>query len=555
MQEKKKIIQDEKELLRRDFEIVENLKTLQDTTREIQVSLNKIKSQKTFISIHIDEFLDKLNAVLEGAEKAGIPSGNMSVPGIYSLLIAKKSLSSTEEELVYNMALLSNQIKILSTKIRASEDILTNQFDIIDEQITKIQRNSMFISLGLTAIIIALGIFFAMIVSSRINRSIKKIEKNIRYLAKGDLSFVFDVRSSDEIGMLSTELNNFLNELNTIISQIKSASGRNLSIKEDLLNVAHHSSASLEQMEAGIGSIQSQISILDEKIGISTSSSENIKASINDLDRQLIDQSSMVEETSSAVTEMIASIDNVTKITDSKRETTDTLVKSAENGGHKLASTVKTIEEVNENLDNISNVAKIIMGIAAQTNLLALNAAIEAAHAGDAGKGFSVVAQEIRKLAEAVNIQSKKIKSDLQTIVNMIREAVHQSNEALEVFQSINTEILGVDNSLVEITDTMSELSTGGKQIIEAIVNLRNISVAAKDASNIISKSSEESHESAVTIRDISASVINSVGEIMTGIGDIMKSVNKTNDLSAEVSQVSESLNSEINYFKTTASE
>lgn len=533
------------------FSVIDNLKILNNSTREIQVALAKIKSQKQLIEIEFDNFLIEIETLIEETGIIPADKSKIKVVDIYKYLLEEGTQGRNEKNLLYSIELIFSEINSLNQKIADSINNISSQYAEIKEQSGKLQQKSSLISIALMVAIIAAGVIFSYILSSHLEKALRHIQKNIHELAKGDLTVLFNVHRRDDLGKLADQLNNFLSNIQTVIGQIKTVSAENMNIKNNLVDIVHHSSSALEQMNAGVSSIKSQIHALDEKINISSASSENINSSVKDLDNQVIEQSSMVEETSSAVTEMISSIDNVAKITNSKRETTDRLVAVAKEGGNKLSSTVKIIEAINENLDNVSNVTKVIIGIAAQTNLLALNAAIEAAHAGEAGKGFSVVAQEIRKLAEAVNSQSKKIKTDLQSIISQIRDAAMQSNDTLESFHLINQEIESVDESLSEITDTMRELNAGGKQIIDAIVNLRNITVKVTDASKIITDNSDESFQSLKTVQEISFSVKESISELSNGINDISGSMNTTRDLSEEMSNTSETLDREIHFFKT----
>ncbi|MBN1646678.1 MAG: hypothetical protein JW874_01480 [Spirochaetales bacterium] len=532
------------------FSDIDNLKALRKSSKDIQVSLQKIKSQQQYISIEVDTFLSELNTILEDAAQV-IPGDNIQIVDIYKYLSTTTAGGKTIKNLEYNLNMMHSEIQTLNDRVGSSLSTLNEQFSNIEREAAKLQKSSLAIALITSLLVVAIGVLFSYFLSTHIEKALRHIQGNIHELSKGNLNILFNVHRRDDLGRLADQLNAFLGTMISVINQIKNVSKENMNIKNNLVGIVHHSSSALEEMDAGLSSIKTQISTLDEKINISSTSSENINTSVKGMDNQVIEQSSMVEETSSAVTQMISSIDNVAKITHSKRETTDKLVQIARTGGEKLAETVKIIESINENLDNVGNVTKVIIGIAAQTNLLALNAAIEAAHAGDAGKGFSVVAQEIRKLAEAVNAQSKQIKTDIQSIISMIRDAVMQSNSTLESFHTINSEIEGVDKSLAEITDTMRELNAGGRQIIEAITSLRDITVKVTEESRIITMNSDESYASLKTVRDISSSVKESINELAMGVSEITRSMETTNELSREMSNTSETLDQEINYFKT----
>ncbi|MBN2509061.1 MAG: HAMP domain-containing protein [Spirochaetales bacterium] len=530
-----------------DFSGIDSLQNLKNANKRIQVSLSRIKSQKTFIGLAVSDLIASAEAAVREMEQHGLDTAGSAQQAFARLVSGRAAGGNT----AYNLSLMCDQMKTLDERIVSSAKVLEDQFGEIDKEVASIQTRSAILSAAIILIVISAGLVFSFFLSGRIVASIKGIESHIKLFAGGDLRQEFNVRTRDEMGRLSKELNSFITSLRSIIGQIKVISEQSISIKNNLMEVSTHSSASINEMNSEINSIQSQISLLDGKIGTSSQKSEAIVESLNSLDNQLIEQSSMVEEASSAISEMAASIENVTNITATRRESTRTLVSVAKDGSDRLHETVSKIETVYNNLDDVSNVAQVINAIAQQTDLLAMNAAIEAAHAGTAGRGFAVVAEEIRKLAEAVNEQSKQIESDIRSITEHIKDAADMSKSTMSAFSSIHSGISAVDNSFEEIAATMSELHTGSQQIIEAMVQLRDISEYAKEASNTITENSDESNSSIKVIKDISTSVISSIDEITGGIRDINGLMGRIHELSNAVSKINENLNREINYFTT----
>ena len=141
-------------------------------------------------------------------------------------------------------------------------------------------------------------------------------------------------------------------------------------------------------------------------------------------------QASGVEQASGAIEQMIENINSVSSSVEHMAGSFENLLKSTEAGVEKQKSVGVKIKDIETQSAELQGANHIISEIAAQTNLLAMNAAIEAAHAGDSGKGFSVVADEIKKLSENSQRESNKISEQLNAITNSIAEVVEASTEA-----------------------------------------------------------------------------------------------------------------------------
>jgi methyl-accepting chemotaxis protein len=137
----------------------------------------------------------------------------------------------------------------------------------------------------------------------------------------------------------------------------------------------------------------------------------------------------------------------------------------------------------------------VINGIAGSTNLLSMNAAIEAAHAGDAGRGFAVVADEIRKLADTSGKNAKEIGRQLKEVIAVITSAAEQSGRTRDSFVEIQTEIAGAMDAFQEITNATGELAEGGKQILEALQTLSDMSSRVKSGGGDMGEAQEKLEE------------------------------------------------------------
>jgi methyl-accepting chemotaxis protein len=185
----------------------------------------------------------------------------------------------------------------------------------------------------------------------------------------------------------------------------------------------------------------------------------------------------------------------------------------------KAAEAVKAMEASSA---SILDIVGVIRSVASRTNLLAMNAAIEAAHAGESGKGFSVVADEIRKLSEATGQNVKLISASIKGTIDSVRTAAEVNHRAKEIFDQIDREADKVASAMEEIARGIGEISEGSGEILSGVSESVSITAKVKDAALNMDEKVRQSTADLRTFDESVAATKASLGSIVLRFDDIL---------------------------------
>ncbi|MBQ3825662.1 MAG: cache domain-containing protein [Spirochaetaceae bacterium] len=354
----------------------------------------------------------------------------------------------------------------------------------------------------------------------------------------------------DEIGDLIIEFDAFLDKLQSIIKEVKQTKD-NLSLSGEQLNESSQdTSRAISDIMVNINSINTQIEGQNSSVKQAANAVDDISGSITSLNSLVDTQGISVSQASSAVEQMVGNISSVNSSVDKMSASFDELTSNAKIGIAKQNDVNERIKLIESQSEMLQEANAAISSIAEQTNLLAMNAAIEAAHAGEVGKGFSVVADEIRKLSETSSEQSATIGEQLAIIKDSIKQVVNASNESSDALNAVSEHIEKTSEIVSNIKGAMAEQNAGSRQINEALRTMNSSQSDVQDASKEMESKNATILNEMSSLREASALMQEGMNEMSASARNVEESGGKLLGISQDVHAAINKIGSQIDLFK-----
>jgi methyl-accepting chemotaxis protein len=341
-----------------------------------------------------------------------------------------------------------------------------------DELETAYQLRTFLIAISIA--FVALGVVAAVIIARQIAKPLQQVQQVVEALAEGDLTQTSQVHSSDEIGQVATALNVTVENLRQAIGLVADATNELAGTSQQMAAASEEVSASIEEVASTTNQFSSALDMMNE-------SAQSMGETADNISKQALQGEDAIEDI----------VKQMNGLRDDTQHMSDDVTK------------LGTLS------NEVGKIVDVISAIADQTNLLALNAAIEAARAGEHGRGFAVVADEVRKLAE----QSSAATSEITSLINQIQGGIsstvsgmdHSTNQAThamdsvdksgQILRSILRAVDGIVGQVQEISAVIEQTNSGGHEIASATeeqaASIQQVSNSAQDLTDMGAKLQE----------------------------------------------------------------
>lgn len=376
-----------------------------------------------------------------------------------------------------------------------------------------------YIILAATVVLITLSsLVFYLGIRKKVN-ILKEVAEASSKIADGQIVVTNLPESRDEIGRLAAAFNTMSQQLRTLVKKTKNTSEHLLDSATNLSAVSEETSASSEEVGRAISEIatgaQEQANDLD-KINRTV---ELLSSSIETMEKQsnvMYDITKHAENLSSEGIEIVHQL---------QQSNNDSLTASQE-----VSSEIKSL---NSKVNQITQVMETIETIAEQTNLLALNASIEAARAGEYGKGFSVVADEIRKLAEQSKNATQQVQGVVISIVSETNKTVKTVEGTMKTSEKLNADVVLTQKKFNQMSDSISQIA---ESILVVNKEMDVMTTHNKLMVESIESASSVSEQTAASVQEIAASI----DEQIKAIADVANASERLTELNRELNSLME---------------
>lgn len=447
--------------------IKESSDNFQAYSAELKRSLESVKS--SLAALPANALLDSLNSQIEVLESQQADFLNASTE-TYEWWLQLKTMQANKARRSADNTLTSintSMESIISTIDEYNIQIATHQS-------TKLEQG-LYTNIGVAAVLILIGLGLSLMIINGIVHPLKKAVKRAEEMASGTL-----VRNEhpsdrkDEIGTLENAFDQLVDKLRDIMQDVSTSSLALTDAANDLNRITDEST---------------------QMVGTQRTETAHISNAIHEIQSTAVHVSESTTEASQAAHNAESAADNSMRIVHSTITTIEALAQE-------ISQSSNTITDLKQNTDEINNILNVILGIAEQTNLLALNAAIEAARAGEQGRGFAVVADEVRHLAQNTQNATQQIEAMIQQLQTGTTQAVEAMKHSHERSTNAVSQVREEGATLSDISQAISQIRTMNDAISATAEQQATVTTEVRRNVDTITEIAERTNNSINAISD-----------------------------------------------------
>ncbi len=460
-------------------------------------------------------------------------------------------------------------------KLAASIEAETNE--VIGQSLATAVSGRTAVIVVLIGLIIA-GFGVGLFIARDIANPMRELVRITAKIASGDLTEDVQATSSDEVGRLMQTFGDMLKNLRNVIGEATASALAVAGTSEELAASAEQSSSAALEISSTMGQMSAGVEEQTASTNETAASVHQLNEAINQVARGAEAQVQSVHHASVVLNDMKKSMDEAIEALQQVNSASKQSAGSAAKGSQSIENVIASMKHIKEAADtvaltigeldtysqDIGRILEVIDDIAEQTNLLALNAAIEAARAGEHGRGFAVVADEVRRLAERSSVETKAI-AELITRVRQASdkavkaitgagEQVETGNtltaEAKTVLDEIVQNAIDAETLLTNLIESVEGLEKAGKKVEKSIDEIVSISEENTAATEEMSASAGEVKQAIDNIASISEETAASVEEISASTEQVNASIDQIASSAAELANMAAKLTEAVSVFK-----
>lgn len=461
----------------------------------------------------------------------------------------------------------------LSSDLEQLHSIIKQEEAATEKQVSENQRNTILLISFSSIIAIIIGVIVSLVVKSTVIKPLLTMVKISDQIAQGDLTQTINVKPKGDVGKLVETFNNMGGNLRNIIAHLADSANNVTSTSQKLtqttdytVRVVEQVSTAIQEVAKGASEQTAYVTSTMETVGQVNTAIQQVATGAKEQANDTTMASDMVNQMATTIQEVTTSAQNVaesaaktTAAANKGEQAVELTIKGMGSIKNKVFETASKITELGNHSQHIGEIIQVIDDIAEQTNLLALNAAIEAARAGEHGKGFAVVADEVRKLAERSSKATKEIAVLITSIQNLTTSAVSAMEEgtsqveegaklafdAGQALKDIMQTVHDTYHQVQNISAAAEQMSASSQEVVRAVENVSAITEENTAATEEVTTASNQvaadmqsvasiTEETSAAAQEVSASAQEMSASMMV----LSKSTNDLSNMAGELKQV-----------------